>query len=131
MNWKTLKHGAESWQNKLMEFTHDKERRPKKEYILEVMVFRAAIHHEGGGYPRLADTAMIDVHGMVRVDYIASLHRIFANTVVESDIALRDRFRRLADALKLDDADRTELFACIQQWISIDRRNKSILDRDG
>jgi hypothetical protein len=35
---------------------------------------------------------------------------------------MRDAFRRLADRLKLNDADRIELFKCVQRWVVADRR---------
>jgi hypothetical protein len=36
--------------------------------------------------------------------------------------ALRDDFRRLADRLKLSDADRIEMFKYVQSWVVADRR---------
>lgn len=39
-----------------------------------------------------------------------------------NETALRDDFRRLADRLKLDDADRVEMFKCVQRWVVADRR---------
>lgn len=42
--------------------------------------------------------------------------------IYPSETVLRDEFRRLADKLKLDDADRTELFKCVQRWVVADMR---------
>jgi hypothetical protein len=39
-----------------------------------------------------------------------------------SEAGLRNDFRRLADSLKLNDADRVELFAAVQRWVVADRR---------
>lgn len=45
-----------------------------------------------------------------------------------SEIALRDDFRRLADGLKLNDADRTELFGAVKRWVVADRRLDPAMD---
>jgi hypothetical protein len=39
-----------------------------------------------------------------------------------NETELRDDFRRLADRLKLNDADRIEMFKCVQRWVVADRR---------
>jgi hypothetical protein len=35
---------------------------------------------------------------------------------------MQNDFRRLADRLKLSDADRIEMFKCVQRWVVADRR---------
>ena len=42
--------------------------------------------------------------------------------VFDSEIQMRDAFRRLADRLKLNDSDRIEMFKCVQRWVVADRR---------
>lgn len=42
--------------------------------------------------------------------------------VYRDETALRDDFRRLADKLKLSDADRIEMFKCVQRWVVADTR---------
>lgn len=42
--------------------------------------------------------------------------------VYRSQAEMRDEFRRLADRLKLADAERTELFKCAQRWVVADTR---------
>lgn len=39
-----------------------------------------------------------------------------------NEIEMRDDFRRLADQLGLSDADRIEMFKCVQRWVVADRR---------
>lgn len=45
-----------------------------------------------------------------------------------SELALRDDFRRLADRLKLSDADRVELFDAVKRWLPADRRLDPAMD---
>lgn len=42
--------------------------------------------------------------------------------IYRNEVALRDDFRRLADRLALSDADRIEMFKCVQRWVVADRR---------
>lgn len=42
--------------------------------------------------------------------------------VFDNETQMRDAFRQLADRIKLNDADRTELFKCVQRWVVADRR---------
>lgn len=73
--------------------------------------------------PCLASCGKVDKSGAVVADVIMKDHQLVKDQVVyPSDIALRDDFRRLADHMKLDDADRTELFKCVQRWVVADRR---------
>ena len=45
-----------------------------------------------------------------------------------SELALRNDFRRLADKIKLSDADRVELFAAVKNWVVADRRLDPTMD---
>jgi len=48
--------------------------------------------------------------------------------IYSSEIMLRDDFRRLADELKLNDADRVELFGAVKRWVVADRRLDPAMD---
>jgi hypothetical protein len=45
-----------------------------------------------------------------------------------NEVALRNDFRQLADRLKLNDADRIELFAAVKNWVVADRRLDPTMD---
>ncbi len=42
---------------------------------------------------------------------------------------MQDIFRRLADRMKLSDADRLELFSCVHRWVKADLRLDPAFDR--
>jgi len=48
--------------------------------------------------------------------------------IYPNEIALRDDFRRLADELKLNDADRVERFGAVKRWMVADRRLDPAMD---
>lgn len=48
--------------------------------------------------------------------------------VYRDEIEMRGDFRRLADRLKLSDADRVELFAAVKRWVVADRRLDPTMD---
>lgn len=79
--------------------------------------------------PHLTTAAKIDKNGTIVADVverngtIVKDHVIFAN-----EIQMRDRFRELADRLKLDDVDRVELFKYAQRWVVADRRLDPTMD---
>jgi hypothetical protein len=61
--------------------------------------------------------------GAVVADVILRDHRVVKDKPIYRDeIALQNDFRRLADRLKLNDADRIEMFKCVQRWVVADRR---------
>src|SRR6266581_1489273 len=73
--------------------------------------------------PFLTTAAKIDKEGHVVADMVDATGMIHKDTVLFPDeISLRDAFRKLADRLKLNDADRIELFKCAQRWVVADRR---------
>jgi len=53
---------------------------------------------------------------------------ITEEVIYANEIALRDEFRRLADQLKLCDADRVELFGAVKRWVVADRRLDPTMD---
>jgi hypothetical protein len=73
--------------------------------------------------PCLASCGKVDKSGAVVADVIMKDHRLVKDQIVyPTELALRDDFRRLADHLKLPDADRVEMFKCVQRWVVADRR---------
>lgn len=46
-----------------------------------------------------------------------------------SELQMEGTFRRLADRMKLTDAERVDLFACIHHWVKADQRLDPAFDR--
>lgn len=73
--------------------------------------------------PCLASCGKVAKSGAVVADVIMKDHAFIKDQVVyPSELALRDDFRRLADHMKLADAERIELFKCVQHWLVADHR---------
>lgn len=73
--------------------------------------------------PFLCTAGKVDKSGAVVADLVGKPGSIIRNYALYRDeIALRDDFRRLADELKLSDADRVELFGAVKRWVVADRR---------
>lgn len=73
--------------------------------------------------PCLASAGRVAKTGAVVADVIRPDHVLVKDVpIYRTELALRDDFRKLADRLKLDDADRIELFKCVQRWVVADRR---------
>jgi hypothetical protein len=71
----------------------------------------------------LCSAAKVDKSGAIVADHVEINGSITRNHFLYRDeIALRDDFRRLADQLKLPDADRVEMFAAVKRWVVADRR---------
>lgn len=50
------------------------------------------------------------------------------SVVFDSEVQMRGVFRRLADMMKLNDADRIEMFHAVQRWVVADRRIDPAMD---
>ncbi len=72
--------------------------------------------------PHLTTAAKIDKTGAIVADVVDRNGVIKETVIYPSEMHLRDDFRRLADHMKLGDADRTELLKCVQRWVVADRR---------
>lgn len=73
--------------------------------------------------PFLCTCGKVDKTGAVVADVVnpdGTITRDF--DVYPNELYLRDDFRKLADKLKLNDTDRTEMFKCVQRWVVADRR---------
>jgi hypothetical protein len=61
--------------------------------------------------------------GQIVADVVTTDGQIVKDAkVFDSEIQMRDAFRRLADRMKLSDSDRVEMFKCVQRWVVADRR---------
>ena len=73
--------------------------------------------------PCLASAAKVAKTGAVVADVIRKDHHVVKEAVIyQSEKAMQDDFRRLADRLQLNDEDRIEMFKCVQRWVVADRR---------
>jgi hypothetical protein len=73
--------------------------------------------------PFLCTAGKVGKSGQIVADVVNKVGTIDRDVAVYgSETALRDDFRRLADTLKLSDADRIEMFKCVQRWVVADRR---------
>jgi hypothetical protein len=71
----------------------------------------------------LCSAGRVDKTGAVVANFVEKSGAITKNyPLYRDEIALRDDFRRLADQLKLTDADRVEMFAAVKRWVVADRR---------
>lgn len=73
--------------------------------------------------PFLCSCGRVDKSGAIVADLVERTGKITRNyRFYRDEIALRDDFRRLADELKLNDADRIEMFGAVKRWVVADRR---------
>jgi hypothetical protein len=73
--------------------------------------------------PALVTAAKIDKTGAVVADVLDKAGAIHKDMVLfKNEIQMRDSFRKLADRMKLNDADRIEMFKYAQRWVVADRR---------
>jgi hypothetical protein len=73
--------------------------------------------------PFYCTAGKVDKSGRVVADVVTKTGQIVKDAkVFDSEMQLRDAFRRLADRLKLNDDDRIEMFKCVQRWVVADRR---------
>lgn len=73
--------------------------------------------------PCLASAAKVAKSGAIVADVIQKDHHLVKDVVIySSETTMQNDFRRLADRLALDDAERIEMFKCVQRWVVADRR---------
>lgn len=109
------------------------------------MVLMSALVHSYEESAPLLYALIFPDHGKVMAPYLESCGRVAKNgaitakvrhrsglvsedVIYPSEIALRDEFRKLADQLRLSDADRVELFGAIKRWVVADRRLDPSMD---
>jgi hypothetical protein len=67
--------------------------------------------------------AKVDKAGRVVADRVSRYgHKTKDKVVFDSEIQMQGVFRKLADIMKLSDADRIEMFHAVQNWVVADRR---------
>ena len=87
--------------------------------VLLPMLFPGFTGLEAG----LCSAGKVDKTGAIVADFKEKTGVITKNyRLYRDEVALRDDFRRLADDLKLGDADRVEMFAAVKRWVVADRR---------
>jgi hypothetical protein len=93
-----------------------------------VVLYQLLFGSEKVQAPYLESCGRIDKNGTI-VARVRCRDAVIREQVIYSgEIALRDDFRRLADQLKLCDADRVELFGCVKRWVVADRRLDPAMD---
>lgn len=109
------------------------------------MVLMSALCHSYEEAAPILYALIFPNHGKVQAPYLESCGRVAKNgtitakvrgrngllteeVIYRSEIALRDDFRKLADQLKLSDADRVEFFGAVKRWVVADRRLDPTMD---
>ena len=83
----------------------------------------AAIGSAAVRAPFICSAAKIDKRGRVCADVVTKDEEHWKmQPLYETEIAFRDAMRRLADRLRLDDDERTELFDLARKWVVADTR---------
>lgn len=79
--------------------------------------------------PFLCTAGKVAKTGAVVADLVTNDGNILKDFVLwNTERSLRDAFRRLADRLRFNDKDRTEMFKCVQRWVVADRRLDPTMD---
>lgn len=79
--------------------------------------------------PFFSTAGKVAKSGHIVADMVTKTGRIAKDfPIYRNEIELRDDFRRLADHLKLGDADRVEMFAAVKRWVVADRRLDPTMD---
>lgn len=72
--------------------------------------------------PTITGYATIEPNGKITAQVMTKSRRKARWIIWESEQAMRTEFGRVADKLKLDDADRIEMFGVLKKWIVADKR---------
>lgn len=80
--------------------------------------------------PFYCSNPKIDKRGRIVADMITKFGKRQKNSVIfDSEKQMQDIFRKLADRLKLDDAERIDLFIAVRFWVKADMRLDPTMDR--
>jgi predicted amidohydrolase len=91
-------------------------------------VLRAMLNRQLPKPPGFGPSCVISPDGYVLTNAINADGSLTVGFDLGHIIKLRDQFRALADVLKLEDAERRDLFRELRQWVKVDYR--AILDQD-
>ena len=87
------------------------------------------LHKSGNRKPRFVGPANITSDGFVMCSFVSRDGVFYMGALVAPVSDLVRNFRGLADHLKLNDAERIEMFAEVRKWIGRDyRRNTALFD---
>jgi hypothetical protein len=79
--------------------------------------------------PFYCSAGKVNKSGAIVADVVKADGSIVKDVAVyRNETEMRDTFRRLADRLKLNDADRVELFGAVKRWVVADRRLDPAMD---
>src|SRR5262249_47745380 len=80
--------------------------------------------------PFYCSNPKINKAGQIVADMIDKNGRKIKDSVIfRNSVQMEGIFRKLADRLKLSDAERLDLFACIHHWVKADQRLDPTFDR--
>lgn len=106
---------TERWEGKCFLACHG--RAPETAAIL-----LAVLHISPRPLPAYADTSVVTADGLWKADFKDKDGFLTSGKVLGKVETVVGQFQRLADAAKLDDAERLELFTKLQQWVAVDYR---------
>lgn len=109
---------TESWQRRLLR--HVK----YNQSIIGMIVIGMLKVSDKFGAPAVGDQAVIDPQGRVLCAYLDLSGNFRKEYHIAGIVQLVMELRKIADEVKLDDADRKELFRIARQWIRKDWRLK-------
>lgn len=99
---------------------------PAMQILLRVVFPNAPLAHNGWteiSRPFLYGGARIDASGKVTCGMVTKDgHRVPWALILDREAQLTSMFRKLADRLKLSDADRVEMTEAVKHWVVADRR---------
>ena len=80
--------------------------------------------------PFYCSSPKIDKRGRITAFMVTKYGQKRAHVIFDDEVQMQDIFRKLADRLKLTDADRLDLFACVRHWVKADMRLDPNMDRN-
>jgi len=85
---------------------------------------------QGVRAPFYCSAARIMENGQIAADLVTKNGELVKRALVfNSEIGMRDAFRRLADQIKATDQERAELFDAVKKWVVADFRLDPTMDR--
>lgn len=107
--------GGEGWRSRALRATRDDDL--MRCFLLAVLGWQTGLKP-----PRFGRVARISANGLLYSNMQDINYRIYPNHCLGMVETVIENFRRLADHLKLNDADRKEMFLELKKWIARDDR---------